>query len=134
MSSGVAVDTCVLIEFLRARDKSKTMYAGFARNAVPLFISAIVLFEVRAGLNAYNQECLLGLLRKTVCLPFDMRTAEIAADLSKTLRKSRIQVESSDLFIAATAIAHELPLATLNRKHFERIEGLILVDGEEFQQ
>ncbi|MCL2709892.1 MAG: type II toxin-antitoxin system VapC family toxin [Planctomycetaceae bacterium] len=110
------------------------MYAGFARNAVPLFISAIVLFEVRAGLNAYNQECLLGLLRKTVCLPFDMRTAEIAADLSKTLRKSRIQVESSDLFIAATAIAHELPLATLNRKHFERIEGLILVDGEEFQQ
>jgi len=130
MPAGVAVDTCVLIEFLRAKDKSKTMYARFARNAVPLFISAIVLFEVRAGLNASNQECLLGLLRKTVCLPFDMRTAEIAADLSKTLRKSRIQVESSDLFIAATAIAHELPLATLNRKHFECIEGLILVDGE----
>jgi predicted nucleic acid-binding protein len=106
------------------------MYAKLARNAVPLFISAIVLFEVRAGLNASNQECLLGLLRKTVCLPFDLRTAEIAAELSGTLRKSRIQVESSDLFIAATAIVHDLPLATLNRKHFECIEGLTLFDEE----
>jgi len=134
MPSSVAVDTCVLIEFLRAKDKSKTMYAKLARNAVSLFISTIVLFEVRAGLNASNQECLLGLLRKTVCLPFDIRTAEIAADLSKTLRQNRIQVESSDLFIAATAIAHDLPLATLNRKHFEHIESLMFVNGEGLQQ
>ena len=130
MPSGVAVDTCVLIEFMRAKDKSKTMYAKLVRNTVPLYISTIVLFEVRAGLNASNQECLMGLLRKTVCLPFDERTAEIAADLSRKLRRNRIQVESSDLFIAATAIAHDLPLATLNRKHFERIEGLILFDNE----
>ena len=130
MPSGVAIDACILIEFLRAKDKSKTMYAKLARSAVPLFISTIVLFEVRAGLNAFNQECLMGLLRKITCLPFDVRTAEIAAGLSKTLRNNRIQVEISDLFIAATAIAHGLPLVTLNHKHFERIEGLILFDGE----
>jgi predicted nucleic acid-binding protein len=51
MLSGVAIDTCVLIEFLRAKDKSKTVYAELVRSAVPLFISTIVLFEVRAGLN-----------------------------------------------------------------------------------
>jgi predicted nucleic acid-binding protein len=95
-----------------------------------LIIWAIVLFEVRAGLNEANQECLLGLLQKTVCLSFDIRTAEIAADISRTLRRNRIQVESSDLFIAATAIAHDLPLTTLNRKHFERIDGLILFDNK----
>jgi predicted nucleic acid-binding protein len=130
MPSGVAVDACVLIEFFRARDKSKTMYAKLVRSAVPLYISTIVLFEVRAGLNVSNQECLLKLLRKMTCLPFDIRTAEIAADISRTLRKNRIQVESSDLFVAATAIAQSLPLATLNRKHFERIEGLKLFDDE----
>ena len=126
MPSGVAVDSCVLIEFLRAKDKSKTVYAKLVRDKISLFISTIVLFEVRAGLNASNRECLMGLLQKTVCLPFDTRTAEIAADLSRMLRQNRIQVESSDLFVAATAIAHDLPLATLNRKHFERIEGLRL--------
>jgi predicted nucleic acid-binding protein len=114
---------------MRAKDKSNTLYAKLALNKTPLFISTIVLFEVRAGLNESNQECLIGLLQKTVCLPFDIRTAEIAADLSRTLRSNRIQVESSDLFIAATAIAHDLPLATLNRKHFERIEGLVLFDN-----
>jgi len=130
MSSGVTIDACVLIEFLRARDKSKTVFATLVRSAIPLFISTVVLFEVRAGLNASNQECLIGLLRKVTCLPFDVKTAEIAADLSKTLRNNRIQMESSDLFIAATAIAYGLPLATLNRKHFERIEELILFDDK----
>ena len=130
MSSGVTIDACVLIEFLRARDKSKTVFATLVRSAIPLFISTVVLFEVRAGLNASNQECLIGLLRKVTCLPFDVKTAEIAADLSKTLRNNRIQMESSELFIAATAIAHGLPLATLNRKHFERIEELILFDDK----
>ena len=91
MPAGVAIDACVLIDFLRARDKAKTMYAKLARSAVPLYISTIVLFEIRAGLNASNQECLIGLLRKTVCLPFDVRTAEIAAGLSKTLRKNRFK-------------------------------------------
>ena len=131
MSSGVTVDTCVLIEFLRAKDKSKTLYANLAHDRVPLHISTVVLFELRVGLNASNQACLLALLRKITCLPFDTRTAEIAADISQALRKGRIQVESSDLFIAATAIAHGLPLATLNRKHFECIEELILFDDEE---
>jgi predicted nucleic acid-binding protein len=130
MPSGVSVDSCVLIEFFRAKDKSKTMYAKLVRSAVPLFISTIVLFEVRAGLNATNQESLKGLLRKISCLPFDTRTAEIAANLSRKLRKNRVQVVSSDLFVAATAIAHNLPLATLNRKHFKHIDGLMLFDKE----
>jgi len=128
MPSGIVIDACVLIEFLRTKDKSVTMYAKLVRSEVPLFISTIVLFEVLAGLNESNQECLMKLLRKTVCLPFDARAAEIAADLSRILRKNRIQVASSDLFVAATAIAHDLPLATLNRKHFERIEGLVLCE------
>ena len=130
MLSGVAIDTCVLIEFLRSKDKSKTMYATLVRSEAPLFISTIVLFELLAGLNESNQACLRGLLRKVVCLSFDTKTAEIAADLSRILRKNRIQVESSDLFVAATAIVHGLPLATLNRKHFERIEGLILINDD----
>ena len=37
----------------------------------------------------------------------------------------------ADLFIAATAITHNLPIATLNRRHFERIDSLnIMEQGE----
>ena len=122
--------TCVLIEFFRARDKSKTLFAKLVRDNALLFISTVVLFEILVGLNASNRESCWELLRKVVCLPFDERTAEIAADLSRTLRKNRIQVESSNLFIVATALAHDLKLATLNRKHFENIDGLRLIDSD----
>lgn len=36
-------------------------------------------------------------------------------------------IDSKDLFIAATAIAHSLPVATINKKHFERIESLEII-------
>ena len=37
-------------------------------------------------------------------------------------------VKQQTLFIAAAAVANKLPLATLNRKHFERIEALKMID------
>lgn len=33
-------------------------------------------------------------------------------------------IEFRDIFIAATCIVNELPIATLNKKHFKHIEGL----------
>ena len=33
----------------------------------------------------------------------------------------------ADLFIAATATSRNLPLATLNKKHFERIDSLQII-------
>ena len=94
MPSAVTLDSCILIEFFRAKDKSKTMFAKLVRDNTPQFISTVVLFEVLSGLNASNQESCMELLRKVVCLPFDERTAEIAADLSRTLRKNRLSAYS----------------------------------------
>jgi tRNA(fMet)-specific endonuclease VapC len=36
-------------------------------------------------------------------------------------------IEFRDIFIAATCIVNELPLITLNKKHFKRIEELKLI-------
>jgi tRNA(fMet)-specific endonuclease VapC len=41
-------------------------------------------------------------------------------------QKSKL-IEIPDLFIGATAKAHSLKLATLNERHFSRIEGLELI-------
>jgi len=37
-------------------------------------------------------------------------------------------VEFRDIFIASTSIEYNLPLVTLNKKHFNRIEHLELFD------
>ena len=60
-------------------------------------------------------------------LPFDNEIALKAARIYHDLRKKNQLIEFRDIFIAATCLVNELPLATLNKKHFERIEGLIVV-------
>jgi predicted nucleic acid-binding protein len=48
--------------------------------------------------------------------------------MMRALRSSNELLPPPDLFIAATAMVHKLPLATLNIKHFERVSGLVLLD------
>ncbi len=36
-------------------------------------------------------------------------------------------IEMRDIFIGATAVVYDMPLATLNKEHFERIEKLQLI-------
>jgi predicted nucleic acid-binding protein len=36
-------------------------------------------------------------------------------------------IDLADILIGATALTHDIPLATLNRKHFERIKGLEII-------
>jgi hypothetical protein len=54
--------------------------------------------------------------------------ARVAADINSELKRKRKHIAIPDLFIAATAMANNLPLATLNKKHFERIDRLAIID------
>ena len=65
----------------------------------------------------------------TVVLPFDSSCAKIAAEIYKDLKIRNLSVETDDILIAATAINYTLPLATINRKHFDKIPNLILTDS-----
>ena len=127
MSGDFVVDSCLLIEYFRVKDKSKTFLARLIREGRQMGLSTIVLFEILAGANADQRNYWKDFLHNTVRLPFDERVAGFAADLFRELRRKNRNSEPCDLFIAATAMAYDLPLATLNRKHFEPIEGLKLL-------
>ncbi|MCF0074640.1 type II toxin-antitoxin system VapC family toxin [Dyadobacter sp. CY261] len=53
--------------------------------------------------------------------------ARVAVAIGIVLKKRGKLIGMADVFIAATAVHHGLPLATLNIKHFERIETLELL-------
>lgn len=57
-------------------------------------------------------------------LPFTEAVAKKASELYHVLRLSNQMIEFRDIFIAATCVVNELPIVTLNKKHFKRIEGL----------
>jgi len=62
-------------------------------------------------------------------LSFNSHVADVASDIAKKLRTKNKIIEFRDIFIAATAIANDMPLSTLNIKHFERIDDLELIDS-----
>jgi tRNA(fMet)-specific endonuclease VapC len=57
-------------------------------------------------------------------LPFTDLVAARAAKIYHQLRSGNKMIEFRDIFIAATCLVNDLPLATLNKKHFVRIKGL----------
>jgi len=61
-------------------------------------------------------------------ISLDELSIDTSVIINSALKRKRKQIDLADLFIAATAVAYNLPLVTLNRKHFDRIDALQLMD------
>jgi len=127
MSSGILIDSCLFIEHMRIKNKTNTALANVLRLGSDLFISTVVEYEVELGMTQFHQELWNSLRRRLKILPFESQMAMMACKIKHDLKAKGIQIEVADLFIAATAVVNELPLATLNRKHFESVDGLKLL-------
>lgn len=57
----------------------------------------------------------------------DAEAADLAGKFSVEAERAGLNLDLSDFLIAATARVHGLSLATLNRKHFEKL-GVELVE------
>jgi tRNA(fMet)-specific endonuclease VapC len=65
-------------------------------------------------------------LRSTVIVPYDLAICETYGNLRAKLEALGKKVADNDLWIAACAIRHSIPLVSNNRTHFEGIPDLIL--------
>jgi len=63
----------------------------------------------------------------TGVIPYDMALCETYADLKTKVEARGSPVPTNDLWIAATAVRHSLPLATHNRRNFDDIPELWLI-------
>jgi len=123
------VDTSLLIDYFRKTDKSKARLVQLSEQFGQLAISSVTEFEVYSGATSMQLTFWNELLFEVVVFPFDTKAAHMAVEIQRDLKKQRISIEKADLFIAATAVANGLSLDTLNRKHFDKIEQLTLLDN-----
>jgi len=123
----ILADTSVLIEYFRKGDKSKSTLVGLYDEGYDLCISAITHFEIYTGATGSQLGYWVSMLEQMPVLPFDAVVSNVAVSLDRELKRQRQQLGMADLFIAATAMAHMLPIATLNRRHFERVDGLKVI-------
>ena len=124
----VLVDTSILIDLFRKTDKANSALISLVRQGYIYCISAITEYEIYTGTTSEQVDFWDNFLEKTNVLSFDQTVAKVAVDLNKDLKRKRKLIDIADLFIAATAIANNLPFATLNRKHFDRINGLTIIE------
>ena len=124
----VLVDTSVLIDLFRKTDKDNALLVSMVKKGYDYCISAVTEYEIYRGALLGQVTYWDNLLQKVLVLPFDKTTARVAVDLNFDLKRKRKQIAIPDLFIGAIAILHNLLLATLNKKHFDRIDGLTVIE------
>jgi len=61
-------------------------------------------------------------------LSFDKLSAETYGEIRVRLECQGTPLDEADLMIAAIALRHDLPIATGNVRHFERVPGLRVED------
>ncbi len=124
---GICLDTSVLIEYFRKKNKETSLFYQLLSHSDHFAITSITEFEIRCGINENQENTWNQLLESIRILSFDSDASRIAAQIDKKLKKQRKQLATADLFIAATAIRYGYTLATLNKRHFERVSNLKII-------
>jgi tRNA(fMet)-specific endonuclease VapC len=124
----ILVDTSILIDYYRKTDKENSAWIALVRQEYFFSISTVTKYEIYSGASQSQLTFWNNVLQAITVIPFDEISVDIAVTINSDLKRKRKQIDLADLFIAATAIAYNLPLATLNRKHFDRIDILNIID------
>lgn len=124
----ILVDTSILIDFYRKTDKANSVWISLVRKGYEFSISVVTKYEIYSGAVQGQLAFWDSVLQAILVIPFDEAAVDTAVDINARLKQKRKQIDLADLFIAATAITHKLPLATLNRKHFDRIDELTIIE------
>lgn len=124
---GVLIDTSVIIAHFRSREKKNTDFQKAIKTYKNCYISAITVYEMELGaLRAKRSSDLKQILPLLGVLPFGKIEAEQAAKLDKELIEKNIRVGIRDVFIAGTALVHDVDVLTKNVEHFKRIKPVKL--------
>lgn len=123
--SNILLDSSVIVDYLRVRDKETTLFKHILETFDNLYLPLIGHTELFSGKSIWERararEDLEAILSEIEILPFDEDLSEEAGEI-----RAKHNISITDSIVAATAIKHKLEVATLNLKDFDKIKGLKL--------
>jgi tRNA(fMet)-specific endonuclease VapC len=125
----VLIDTDLLIDLEKGYDAVEGLLGHEERAISVITVSELLHGVLRAqgATRARRQAFVEHLLAGLQAIPITEPVARIHADIWAGLAGRGEPIGAHDLWIAATAIAHGLAIATRNNTHFNRIPGLRVV-------
>ena len=127
---GVILDTSVLIEAERRRYEIDKFTEKREEETFGLSVISVaeLLHGVHRADSTRRRLKRSAYVEKVIELfpiyTFEISIARIYAELWSDLSKRGIQIGAHDLIIGSTALSLGFSVATYNRRHFDRIEGL----------
>ena len=88
----------------------------------PLYTSRVCWAEFAEGCDTPGD--VSNVMQRFTVIEIDEVTAWSASRLARDLRGTGRHIGDNDIWVAATALSHGLPLVSLNARHFERVSGL----------
>jgi len=128
---GVLIDTDLLIDLERGEASVESVLGEQAGTISVITVSELLHGVLRAegAARTRRRAFVEHVLAGVEAIPITQRVARVHADIWSGLTTRGEQVGAHDLWIAATAAAHGLAIATRNISHFERIPGLRILSA-----
>ena len=122
--SGILLDSSVIIDHFRGDPRIGEALEG----AAALYLPTIVLGELyygafRSAFCSKQLDQIRRFLRAAVVIGTDSQTSEVYGRIRSDLASTGHQIPENDVWVAAIARQHGLPLATRDR-HFGRVAGI----------
>ena len=126
----IILDTNIWVNILRKNPKGAE-WLNFLRTK-SIALTSITTYELFLGAELSNKHVKnLQEIQKLIgvypVLDFDIKSSYIASKIQAKLQKQGRMIDIRDLYIAAIALIHNLPVATDNVSHFKRVEGLKVI-------
>ncbi|WP_263364998.1 type II toxin-antitoxin system VapC family toxin [Edaphobacter acidisoli] len=132
------LDTDVISQLTKDRPHEKVLAWIEHQDEDNLFLSVATLLEIRYGIERTQvgkkreklERWLVHDLQERFdgrIVPIERHTADLAGQIIARSQNEGWKMDSMDALIGATAMTHDMTLATLNRKHFEQL-GVKLVE------
>ena len=127
-----ALDSNIVSYILKEDAKVVSHYRQALKDDCEMAIPPIVYYEIQRGLLAKGLRRYLAtfdkLYQSALQVGFDMPVWEKAAQISASLYQQGKPIEDADVFIAAYCLVNGYTLVTNNTRHFERVDGLKIVN------
>lgn len=127
MGPQLILETTFLVDLERelARGEAGPAQAFLEGHAdAGLHVTFTIAGELAAGIPQTDRAAWERLLSPFHVLPWTPEVGWHYGQLYRYLADQGLLIGTNDLWIAATAIAHALPLVTANDRHFSRVPGL----------
>ena len=127
------VDTDVLIDYLRGSGPGRELLSSLVAS-LAYRVTAVSAFELALGRSYAADPDPINALISVPCLPLGRRAGVGAGALLHDLRAAGQEIGMRDAMQAAICLDAALPLVTRNTRHFERVEGLEVIEPDQWPE